>query len=382
MQCASFPWNVRLLLSGLCPNSELCRTSFWVANNDISGTLSMQQDVGLLLSWFVFNNSKLSGTLPKQLEANTNDTASFYSGMLSWAMSSYEEPVSELCERTLPRGSATGAVALRFGSTQISGTIPSKLLNPGMLVQLDIDQTGRISGTIPANSGAIVALSLNGNRLSGTISNACFVGNRAQSGVEHVTTEMMTWWNNLMESHGGKMTVSWQTNEELLTSILTTSFTCERNHLSGTLPSFGNDTLLLQFSASGNSISGVLPTPNLHWCYLFDVGANVISGSISRGMSGWTKLEFLMLGTNQISGQLSPLLGSLTSLSVIDLETNYLSGSNPSSFQEWTQMVLLSVSGNSNLEWNLTQLAAWPKLQHALMANCAITGVLPAALPH
>ena len=153
MQCASFPWNVRLLLSGLCPNSELCRTSFWVANNDISGTLSMQQDVGLLLSWFVFNNSKLSGTLPKQLEANTNDTASFYSGMLSWAMASYEEPVSELCERTLPRGSATGEVALQFGSTQISGTIPSKLLNPGMLVQLDIDQTGRISGTIPANSG-------------------------------------------------------------------------------------------------------------------------------------------------------------------------------------------------------------------------------------
>ena len=342
----------------------------------------MQSEAGLLVAFWLFEN-KISGTLPQELGPVSNDSCSFLGASFTYLLnffggSSLVSELPEFCGRNGPTGNATASLSLQFGSTLISGTIPPRLIESFLLLQLDLSEMA-LSGSLPHNSGSVAAMSLSGNRFSGTIPGSLVVGSKSDEQTASNGKKLVAWFNHLLMTSG--LNISFPGTEAFLTSILTATLNVARNNLSGSLPNFDNDTLLIQFAANENSISGHIWPTTLPWCYLYDVGGNSLSGSIGSQISTWSSLEFLMVGNNQFSATLSSELGSLTALHVVDLSFNLLTGSNPPELQRWKELTLISVSDNSNLNWNLSQLVDWPKLQHALMANCSIDGVLPNDLP-
>ena len=101
----------------------------------------MQPDVGLLAAFWLFEN-KISGTLPKELGPASNDSCSFFGALFTYLVNVTGSSllVSELSEcygRNGPTGNATASLSLQFGSTLISGTIPPRLIESFLLLQLD-----------------------------------------------------------------------------------------------------------------------------------------------------------------------------------------------------------------------------------------------------
>ena len=136
------------------------------------------------------------------------------------------------------------------------------------------------------------------------------------------------------------------------------------NDISGTLGKNQNATMPLQVSVGNNYLSGSLSVAIMPHCnllnvspllvsysvddeFIWQVGGNFFSGTISSALGSLSALQFLILSDNLFSGSLSPELGSLTALKVFDVGVNKLTGSSAVQFNLWRGITMLAINGNS-----------------------------------
>ncbi len=222
-----------------------------MADNGLEGTLPAELEAFANLNVLNLKGlPMLSGTLPGGLAPNVRAI------FLAWTAVS----------GTLPAEWASGRLRdVELHSNQLSGTIPASYGALTDLIDLDLYENGRISGTLPQSLSALTRLgdlSLDTNAISGTLPAA---------------------WGHLASQ--------WE------------DIRLFGNALSGTLPaSFADLTRLAFLRLGGNAISGSLPA---------------VYGDL-------TSLRFVTLDNNALEGTLPDSFGNLRGLFSLDLRNNQL----------------------------------------------------------
>ncbi|KAL4644171.1 hypothetical protein ACB092_02G145000 [Castanea dentata] len=144
----------------------------------------------------------------------------------------------------------------------------------------------------------------------------------------------------------GRNQFSGSIQEELLeSSVALEELDLSGNRFTGSLLGI-NSTSLISLNLSTNNLSGSLPT-FVGQCVILDFSRNMISGDISIMQNWSSELQVLDLSSNKLSGTLPSVLGIYSTLSSVDLSLNELSGSIPSSFFTSLTLTSLNLSGNN-----------------------------------
>ncbi|KAM4117422.1 hypothetical protein ACB094_02G123400 [Castanea mollissima] len=144
----------------------------------------------------------------------------------------------------------------------------------------------------------------------------------------------------------GRNQFSGSIQEELLeSSVALEELDLSGNRFTGSLLGI-NSTSLISLNLSTNNLSGSLP-PFVGQCVILDFSRNMISGDISIMQNWSSELRVLDFSSNKLSGTLPSVLGIYSTLSSVDLSLNELSGSIPSSFFTSLTLTSLNLSGNN-----------------------------------
>lgn len=127
---------------------------------------------------------------------------------------------------------------------------------------------------------------------------------------------------------------------------------------------------------SHNQIKGELPI-SLDFSYSVDLSFNQLKGSIPV----WPKVVFLYLGNNSLSGSIPLDIGNMmSSLRVFDISANLLSGSIPLTMPKLVNLITLDLSKN-NLTGNIpNNWAGFRYLESIDLSNNKLSGVFPGSL--
>ncbi|PIA29330.1 hypothetical protein AQUCO_06100091v1 [Aquilegia coerulea] len=223
---------------------------------------------------------------------------------------------------------------LYLGGNQISGTIPSDVVNLDNLMILALE-VNLMSGIIPESIGnfqKLQILSLQGNKFSGPIPSS--VGNISQLYYLDVS-------DNELEGNISSL-------EEC--KFLQT-FNLSYNHLSGTIPAQVLVSLsdrLTRIILAHNSFIGSLPpeVENLRNLQMLDISDNKISGEIPSNLGRCLSLVQLYLQGNILNGSIPSSFNSLKVVQKIDLSRNKLSGKIPKDLEDLTFLKYLNLSYN------------------------------------
>jgi Leucine-rich repeat (LRR) protein len=252
------------------------------------------------LSWFLMDQNFLNGSLPKSV------------GNLSTKM-----------ER------------LNFGGNKISGTIPAEIGNLVNLTLLEMDQN-RLSGIIPSSIGNLknlVVLRLSKNNLSGEIPTT--IGNFPQLNMLYLDDNML--FGNIPESLG----------QCIRLNMLNLSV----NNLDGSIPSeiLSISALSLGLDLSNNNLIGTIPPEigKLINLELLNVSNNMLSGEIPPALGFCAVLSSLQMESNMLSGIIpEESFQMLGAIHQIDLSKNNLYGPVPEFFENFTTLYHLNISYN------------------------------------
>ncbi|CAM0947860.1 unnamed protein product [Alopecurus aequalis] len=265
---------------------------------------------------------------------------------------------------------APGLQVLRLSMNRLSGDFPTGFAQCQSLLELALDGNG-ITGALPDDLFAVKSLqylTLHTNSISGEIS----------PGLGNLTALVR----------------------------LDLSF----NAFSGALPE-AFDALagtLQELSAPSNLLTGGLPA-TLSLCVnlrVLNLRNNTLAGTIGLDFSAVNRLVYLDLGANKFTGPIPASLPECAGMTALNLGRNLLTGEIPPSFAAFQSISFLSLTGNgfTNVTSalmilqrlpNLTSLVltknfhggeampeagidGFPNIQVLVIANCELTGVIPA----
>lgn len=181
------------------------------------------------------------------------------------------------------------------------------------------------------NSSHVTEIVLDGNKLSGSISDltsftgllAFSVGSNQLNG----TIPDLSALGHLHDFNASSNRLS-GTIPALTQLTNLQFFTVEFNQLTGPIPSLTGLTKLSQFDVGSNQLSGSIPSLNgLVALYIFFADHNQLTGSIPD-LTGLTNLQEFYVNSNGLTGSI-PALSGLTSLQAIAVSRNQLTGKIP-----------------------------------------------------
>ena len=238
-------------------------------------------------------------------------------------------------------------------------------------------------------NGRVVAVSLGGNRLRGSIPvelaelralRSLNLGANALSGpIPPELTEL---------EYLERLDLSWNDLAGSLPSELgrlseLRALNLRGNSLSGSIPrELGELGRLELLDLAWNRLSGALPSelgklPELQALYL---RGNNLSGSIPGELGELGRLEWLDLSSNRLGGALPSGLGKLSGLRALLLSGNRLSGSIPGELGDLGQLELLDLSWNQLSGEIPVQFGGLTTLVSANLVSNRLSGPLPAEL--
>ena len=294
-------------------------------------------------------------------------------------------------------GGVTTLQVFRASTKKFSGTLPPFLYQLTALNRLEIFENPKLSGTIDNALSQLTSMS----RLR---MYSCPLSGYIPLGVSSLTALASLIGYDLQVS--GHVPDVFSTASSLYYIMLTGTKT--HSHLSGTIEGVlsqfeslsslsvlymqqakfsgtlhsDSDTAhkaVTLMSFSENRISGVLPTKFSKYSRLqiMNWDSNVgTSGTIPSTFGSLTVLQQIFMKNCTISGTLPSTLGNARLLTLIDLDLNRLSGSSSPEFRSWTKLVLIALSKNP-IDWDLSLIRHWKRIQFCLLKDMAITGTLP-----
>uniref|UniRef100_A0ACD5VB42 Uncharacterized protein n=1 Tax=Avena sativa TaxID=4498 RepID=A0ACD5VB42_AVESA len=274
---------------------------------------------------------------------------------------------------------------LGLGGDSFGGQIPVSVVNLSTTLQRLYIMDNRISGSIPADIGNLVGLSVLGianTSISGVIPESIgklenlielALYNNSLSGLIPPSLGNLSRLNRLYAYYGNlegpipaslgelknlfvlDLSTNYQINGSIPREIfklpgLSWYLDLSYNSLSGPLPNeVGSLANLNQLILSGNQLSGKIPD-SIQNCIVLDwllLDNNSFEGSIPQSLKNMKGLSKLNLTMNKLSGNIPDALGSIGNLQELYLAHNNLSGSIPSVLQNLTSLSKLDVSFNN-----------------------------------
>ena len=282
---------------------------------------------------------------------------------------------------------------------QLTGTIPSDIANLSDLIYLDLG-INSLSGDTPDLSSldSLGFLRLDGNNLGGTMES---IGLDSMDWLEKVHLQRNSVSGTVPEISSEKLVII-SLNDNKLSGTLDNlaSSTSARslrelnlsnNNISGTIPDLSGLKFLRGIHLADNSISGTMaelsklaqrPYARL---LALDLGNNKLSGvlpDLGFLASGNGGLNILSLHGNSLSGEI-PDLSSYTNLSVMDLASNSFSGEigdlggSSGDLSVFDRLYILDVSGN-RITGEIPVSSKLPgELEYLQLSDNDLTGSVP-----
>ncbi|KAJ9678941.1 hypothetical protein PVL29_020986 [Vitis rotundifolia] len=212
---------------------------------------------------------------------------------------------------------------LSISNNRINGTLPNLSSKFGSLSYIDMS-SNCFEGSIPQPPYDVRWLDLSNNKLSGSISLLCTIGDPLL---------LLDLSNN---SLSGGLPNCWAQWESLVVLNL------ENNRFSGQIPnSFGSLRSIQTLHLRNNNLTGELPLSlkNCTSLRFIDLAKNRLSGKIPEWIGGsLPNLIVLNLGSNRFSGGICPELCQLKNIQILDLSSNNMLGVVPRCVGSFTAM--------------------------------------------
>ncbi|MCO5553603.1 hypothetical protein L7F22_007128 [Adiantum nelumboides] len=266
--------------------SNLCSTlvNLDMAGNNLTGALPTSLATCTKLQVLNLANNKLNGDLPNEV----------ISGLQAMEV-------------------------LRLDFNAFTGSIEATLMNCSKLRILDLSAnflTGNIPEEMcpPSNSYVLEQLLLANNQISGTIPSSL----------------MNCLHLNILDLSFNKLTGNIPSQLSYLHTLERLSLWY--NQLSGDIPKeLGNLTMLRSLNLNNNFLTGQVPAElsqcgELEW---INLNSNLLTGTIPAEFGHLQKLTLLQLGNNTLTGTIPPNLANCSQLLWVDFNANLLTGSIP-----------------------------------------------------
>ena len=221
----------------------------------------------------------------------------------------------------------------------------------------------RMSGTAPPTPLGLETLYSYSNRVSGTIA-------------ELVASRRLSDWS-VVDILMHNTSISGNVPNSLSEATSLQRLFLSDTNMSGSIPSFIASSHIIELFHMATQISGTLPdfsaaTSLRHlWA-----GECRLSGSMPQ-LSNRSLLQTLILNANTISGSLPMTISNSIRLQKLFVNANLLSGSSPPGMEQLNELQYFGIASNRHLDFDLSLLSMWPKLQNASMQSCAVKGTIP-----
>ncbi|MQM12349.1 hypothetical protein Taro_045267 [Colocasia esculenta] len=281
---------------------------------------------------------------------------------------------------------------LRLANNKFSGSPPEALLQESSMVLGDLDlSSNKLEGQIGSiTSTSLKSVNISSNKLAGSLPakvGNCAIIDLSNNMISGNLSSIRNWGNyvEVIDLSSNSLTGTLPSETSLFLRL--TSFKVSDNMLQGELPfllgtypelkvidlSFNKlygslplrlftSSRLSELNLSGNSFTGSIPFPNtqaatpmtsnahsyaiLNYSLVsLDLSNNLLSGSLSAGISAFKSLKLFNIGRNNISGTIPPQINILRSLMFLDLSCNHLEGSIPNNLSE--ELVGFNISYNN-----------------------------------
>lgn len=278
---------------------------------------------------------------------------------------------------------------LYLGSNNLTGSLPEEVFSIPKLENLNLQQNGELSGTLPARIGdaaLLETLYLRYTKLSESIPSS--IGQLSKLSVLVLSANALT--GSIPSSMGNAVKLQ--------------ALSLSGNALNDTIPpSLGNLMKLKELYLNHNSLSGTIPSAlttiatlssinlghnNLHGVipsYAWDceeltsfyVADNQLNGSIPSSIYACPKLEDLFLYNNTLTGSLLPAVGNLLQLQILAFASNTLTGKIPSEITLLTDLRQLSLSSNLLEGIIPASIGNLHNLHTFMLFNNSLSGTIP-----
>ncbi|KAF3777804.1 putative LRR receptor-like serine/threonine-protein kinase [Nymphaea thermarum] len=260
-------------------------------------------------------------------------------------------------------GSLTHITLFSVEMNNLTGTLPDSLFNLSSLQTLSF-MTNQLTGHLPKDVGRFLPnlqlLAMSDNNFDGPFppfSNATSLqtisaGRNKFSGPIPLELGCLTQLRRLYLQYNTLTNVPGNRELSILTSFtncrLLEEVSLSYNLLNGILPaSVGNLTTTLYYPI-GRSQEGSIPDSlyQLVRMYIFDIGHNMLIGSISSSINNLTSLQRLDLSSNNLSSTLPPSLFELKDFWELYLQDNSFTGHLPLGLRNFVRMIDMDISAN------------------------------------
>ncbi|CAJ1947855.1 unnamed protein product [Cylindrotheca closterium] len=250
-------------------------------------------------------------------------------------------------------------------ANSILGTIPnfSTLYN---LKEIDLQNNLLTGNAFPTSlPNGVTHYKVSGNNLSGTI-----------------PTSILDKWTQLQTLWAGNNQISGTIPTQFGRLNRLTSLYLYENRLQGSLPAQLGNILLQEIWLSNNFFEQQIPESLLFLgsLKLFRLENNVFSGSLATWIGLLTNLQDLRVNNNNIAGTVPVQLDQLTDLKELQIGTNFWSGNLPNIFRNLQQLETFDAS-NTDLGGTIpTALFNIPTLETVNLSNSRLSGSIPNTL--
>ena len=363
-----------------CIGQLINLTALYLVNNLLTGTIPNSITTLPLLYDIAIAENMITGTIPSNIGNLVNLQYLFF----------YET----LLDGRIPDsiGNLIKLVEIDIGGNQLTGALPSSLSNCHNLTELVVANNA-LTGSIPdifGNLTKLITLELSTNLFSGTIPGTIvnLTAVRTVLLYNNTLTGSIPYNVNLMKSIGD-FQFAWNFVSSTLPDSL---FLCEYlykldfndNFLTGSLPNtMGMSTPdFTVLHGVRNLFTGSIPSGivNLINMQEFELGMNMIDGTIPSEIGRLTELTLFLVYNNSLSGSLPPSFSNLTNLYEIDLFTNSLNGSLPHDIGNLKSLAYLFISDNAFSGSLPSSLVNCTKLLEVNLDRNKLTGTFPKGL--
>ncbi|KAI5069595.1 hypothetical protein GOP47_0015896 [Adiantum capillus-veneris] len=348
-------------------------------SNQLTGTIEVILRLTALTDLSLSRNN-FTGSLPAGISTLFPNLKNF---------SAYQNKL----DGTIPSMVMSTLQSVNLASNSLTGIIPANMCTSKKLLVLTLDNN-RLFGTIPEDLGtcnSLTTLRLGGNNFTGSIPNS--IGN-LQNLVYFVADDNrlngtipsnISGWKSLSLLNLASNQLSGSIPSQLGEAVNLQELLLSNNKFTGAIPQeLVKCKNLSKLHLSGNLLNGSLPSDicSLLSLEYLQLDGNALDGSLPPSIGKCERLLDLQLGHNKFNGSIPTEIGDLVNLIIsLNLSSNEFTGTIPASLGKLTKLVLLDLSHNHLTGPIPKELGSMFSLLNWSFADNSLSGAVPMTGP-